>query len=368
MNVLIGYLIDGKSSGIDKYIIRMLGTLKEKDIKFSCLTNEKTTDLQKVFSNYPGIQIIEIPSLKHPLKQFQFLCELMKKNAYDEVYLNISESFNCITAVAASYCHINRIIVHSHSTQPGGRKFVKRMSRKFLHEIIRPFWQYIATDYRACSEEAGKWMFTKKIRNSGRYEVIPNVIDSSRFIYNEDTRKRMRVDLGIDDRFVVGHVGSFSYAKNNFFLLEIIRELRKRIPEAVLLSAGAGEDFDAVCEKAEADGLMDNIIFLGIRSDVPDLMQAMDCFVMPSRFEGQPIVAIESQSSGMPVFISNTIPNNAILSEHCFKIPIDNGAGIWADEIVRHKEEKHVDIRKYPLNDKLCDAEKQAKQIQSLFI
>lgn len=134
--------------------------------------------------------------------------------------------------------------------------------------VFRPLVKQIATDCCACSDDAGRWMFT------GAYQVIPNAVDSSLFVYDERVRERVRKALQLDGKLVVGHVGSYNYAKNNFFLIDIMRELAARRPDAVLLSVGIGEDLDAVRKKATEAGVADKIQFLGIRTDVNSWMQA----------------------------------------------------------------------------------------------
>lgn len=360
MRVLIGYLINGKSSGIDKYVLRMLDTLKDQKIQFDCLTTEKTEELEKVMEPY-GVQLIECPSLKHPWKQYCFFYSLIKSNCYDEVYINISEAFNSMAALAAHRLCVKRIVIHSHNTQAGGGSTKVRFVRKMLHMVFRPMMKRIATDCCACSEDAGRWMFT------GTYQVIPNAVDSSQFVYDERVRERIRKILRLDGKLVIGHVGSYNYAKNNFFLIDIMRELSARRPDAVLLAVGSGEDLPAVKEKAEEAGVADKIQFLGIRTDVNQLMQAMDCFILPSRFEGQPIVAIEAQTAGLPTLISDTITKEAVLSEYCYQLPIQKGAFVWAEAIDRHASDKRINVLECPLKSDKYEIKRQRQQIRDLF-
>ena len=357
MRVLIGYLINGKSSGIDKYVLRMLDTLKDQDIQFDCLTTEKTEELETVMKPY-GIGLIECPSLKNPLKQYQFFCSLIEKHRYDEVYINISEAFNSLAAFAAYRCHVRRIVIHSHNTQVGDGK---RWFRKILHTFFRPMMKRIATDCCACSDDAGRWMFT------GTYQVIPNAVDNEQFVYNPQVRERVRKAFRLEGKLVVGHVGSYNYAKNNFFLVDIMRKLSARRPDAVLLAVGSGEDLPAVKKKAEEAGVADKIQFLGIRTDVNQLMQAMDCFILPSRFEGQGIVAIEAQIAGLPTLISDTIPKEADISDYCYRLPIQNGTAVWAEAVEKHASDQRINTLEHPLKRAEYDKEKQRQQIRSLF-
>ena len=146
-----------------------------------------------------------------------------------------------------------------------------------------------------------------------------------------------------------------------------MRKLSARRPDAVLLAVGSGEDLPAVKKKAEEAGVADKIQFLGIRTDVNQLMQAMDCFILPSRFEGQGIVAIEAQIAGLPTLISDTIPKEADISDYCYRLPIQNGTAVWAEAVEKHASDQRINTLEHPLKRAEYDREKQRQQIRSLF-
>lgn len=210
-------------------------------------------------------------------------------------------------------------------------------------------------------------MFPEKIRRSCHYHVIHNAIDVSKFRYNEGVRNKVRDDLNLKDRVVVGHVGKYCYAKNNFFLLDIMDELIKKVPNAVLLSVGEGEDLDEMKKMAEKRGLSNAIQFLGVREDVPALMQAMDFFVLPSRFEGQPIVAIEAQAAGIMTFLSNTITPEVVLGKDCIQLSIQSGGEIWARAIEQQLNYERNAQTDNLFKDSAYDERVQAEQLKKLF-
>lgn len=367
MQVLAGYVIDGKSSGIDKYLLCVLEVMKAQEIQFDFLTNHKTPELEKIFARYHS-RVIEMPSLKHPIRQYHFLYCLIQKEQYDAVYFNISEAFNGMGALAAHRLGVKRIIVHSHNSRAGGSSAPVRLVRTGIHKLFRPLIARSATEYRACSKDAGEWMFSKSIRQGGHYEIIHNAADSSLFAYNEKERIRMRGELGLEGKVVIGHVGSYNYAKNNFFLIDIMEALLPLVPNAVLIAIGSGADWGSVKKKAQEKGVSGAIRFLGIREDVPQLMQAMDFFVLPSRFEGQPIVAIEAQAAGLMTFLSDTITEEAVLSDHCMRLSIEKGGKLWALAVRDHlsycRKSKEGDI----FSGSSYDRNRQKKQIRQLFI
>ena len=362
MRVLAGYVIDGKSSGIDRYLLRVLEVMKAQNIQFDFLTNHKTPELERIFGVYHA-NVIEMPSLKHPTKQYRFVYKLIKQNKYDIVYFNISEAFNGLGVLAAHRLGVKKIIIHAHNSKAGGSSALVRLVRTWIHKMFCPVLACAATDYRA-----GAWMFSSKIRQSSRYQIIHNAIDNTAFEFCDEKRMQMRRNLGIEHNVVIGHVGSYNYAKNNFFLLDIMEALLPIVPNAVLLAVGAGADWEAVKKKAGEKGLLNHIKFLGVRDDVPDLMQAMDFFVLPSRFEGQPIVAIEAQAAGLMTFLSDTITKEAVLSENCMQLGIENGGKPWALAIKNHLSYQRKTSQKDLFKGSVYDRVMQEKQIHQLFM
>ena len=367
MRVLAGYVIDGKSSGIDRYLLRVLEVMKAQNIQFDFLTNHKTPELERIFGVYHA-NVIEMPSLKHPTKQYRFVYKLIKQNKYDIVYFNISEAFNGLGVLAAHRLGVKKIFIHAHNSKAGGSSALVRLVRTWIHKMFCPVLACAATDYRACSTDAGAWMFSSKIRQSSRYQIIHNAIDNTAFEFCDEKRMQMRRNLGIEHNVVIGHVGSYNYEKNNFFLLDIMEALLPIVPNAVLLAVGAGADWEAVKKKAGEKGLLNHIKFLGVRDDVPDLMQAMDFFVLPSRFEGQPIVAIEAQAAGLMTFLSDTITKEAVLSENCMQLGIENGGKPWALAIKNHLSYQRKTSQKDLFKGSVYDRVMQEKQIHQLFM
>ena len=160
--------------------------------------------------------------------------------------------------------------------------------------LLRPFAAVYPTRLCACSRTAGSWLYGEK-----PFRVFNNAIELDRFTYDASKRKAVRQELGLGDELVLGHVGRFCYAKNHEFLLDVMAEVCKQRPDAVLLLIGEGESEAAARRKAEALGLQENVRFLGRQSDPAKFYQAMDAFVLPSRYEGLGIVADRSTSGGI---------------------------------------------------------------------
>lgn len=368
MRVLIGYMIDGRNSGIDKYLLRVLALLRGEDVQADVLTTRMNEDLRQILAGC-GAELIEVPSLRHPLRQYAAVKRLTEENRYDLAYFNISEAVNSVGALAARKGGAGRVAVHSHNSGPGGSGAGMWKLRIFLNTCLRPLAS-AADEYYACSELAGRWLFSKKARASGRYHIIYNPVSLETFAYREEVRRQMRKALGVEDAVVIGHIGNYIYSKNSGFLPEILQAVRERIPGAVLLSVGDGPERAAVMEKAAAMGLGDSMIFLGVRDDVPRLLQAMDVFVLPSRFEGLPIAAIEAQMSGLKTFFSERITEEAAIDGQGSFLPIDRGADLWGAAIAAALPYERPDLTAPENRSRTArfDIEEQASAIRAIFL
>ncbi len=365
--ILVGYLIDGKHSGIDKYLLNFLKVTSEKNVQIDFLTNEIDKDLENQLQLF-GAKLYEIPTLKHPLQQIKKIKQLANNNSYDIAYFNISECINITGIIGAYLSGIKNIIIHSHNAGIGGQSVenpIKRNIRYCLHQIGKCFLYRFGTSYVACSKKAGEWLFPKKIVESNNFQVINNAIQVDKFEYCQKTRTYMREELQIENKFVIGHVGNFCYQKNQHFLIDIFADVIKKEKNAHLLLVGIGPDEQEIKEKVNELGLDVNVSFLGLRNDVNKVMQAMDIFVLPSRFEGLPIVGIEATISGLPCIFSDTISEEVKISENSHFCSLKDAPSIWADKILQYK---NFQREKFSIvNSSYCfDLEKQKAQLLSL--
>lgn len=222
-------------------------------------------------------------------------------------------------------------IIHSHSTSNGSG--IASIAKKILQYPLRCQADY----FFACSEGSGKWLFGNRITQKENFKIIPNAIDVKKYEYSEQSRKTIREEFGIDDQFVVGHIGRFIEAKNHMFLVDIFNEIHKELSDSVLLLVGDGELRKTVESKVRKLNLQDSVIFAGVRDDVPALLSAMDVFVFPSVYEGLGIVTIEAQASGLSVICSDAVPKEANLTNLIEYISLNLPLSIWKDKIINSK-------------------------------
>lgn len=219
-------------------------------------------------------------------------------------------------------------IVHSHSTSSGSG------IASILKNIYQYPLRYQADYYFACSKIAGIWLFGKKVTDQDNFIVLKNAIETEKFMYNEEFRRKIRSELKIEDKFVVGHVGRFNFPKNHPFIIDIFKEVVERHPESVLLLVGEGEERQKIEDKVAKQNLQNKVIFAGVREDIPQLLNAMDVFLFPSLFEGLPVSLIEAQANDLQIFASDQITDEVAISSNLNFISLEKTADEWASNLV----------------------------------
>lgn len=229
-------------------------------------------------------------------------------------------------------------ICHAHNAPHGFD--MKMVMRTYLKKRMMPYLTHLFM----CGIDSGRWLYGAQ--NESRFIMLNNAIDAAAYAYAPAKRADVRQQLGLSDELVVGHVGRFNPQKNHPFLLEIFAALLKSEPNAVLLLVGGGDDMPKMQAKAQALGIAEHVRFLGVRSDVAELMQAMDVFVFPSLYEGLPVTMVEAQASGLPCIISDKVPPECILTDDLVDImPLSAAPDAWAERILEKRDTPRTDRR-----------------------
>lgn len=327
------------SGGVESVVMNYYRHMDREKVQFDFYLAEGSSFPQREELEQLGAGIFLIPSYSRPLKYHQVLYKAFKEHRYRIVHAHLS-TMSVFPLFAAWRAGVPMRICHNHTTAYWGEGF-----KTLLKYILRPFNKIFATDYFACGETAGRWMFGDRCFDSGKVTVMPNAIDTERFGFDQEVRTALRNELEIpQDAFVVGHVGRFTYAKNHAFLLEVFREVSKARPDAKLLLAGEGELQDDIKSRAEKLGIEENVVFTGVRANANQLYNIMDAFCLPSLYEGLGMAAWEAQANGLPVLLSDKVPREAALSESCRHLPLEAGAAAWAAVLLEGRRMKAADV------------------------
>lgn len=188
-------------------------------------------------------------------------------------------------------------------------------------------------EHYSCGVEAARCYFGNKVVGEKDYVLIPNAINISNFVFNELTREKIRRENGLDGKHVIGHVGRFMAQKNHMFLLDVFAEVHKLDEKAQLVLLGDGELMEAVKQKADKLNLENNITFVGNVGNANEWYQAFDCFVLPSIWEGLPVVGVEAQAADLPCVFSANVTREIGFSERAEFIGLDEPLNKWARTI-----------------------------------
>lgn len=243
---------------------------------------------------------------KNPLIFKKWFEGIVSTKEYDILHSHNGGAANIVFAIAKKYGM--RTIIHSHHASTKKDTRIKSFGRKISKTLA-----FRNVDlFLACSNEAGKFMFGNR-----QFTVLNNAINVNKFVFNEDVRIKIRNQLNLNGKFVIGAIGRLTQQKNPYGLLDIFENTLSTNPACVLLWIGKGELEREIKEKIKEKDLQDNVIMLGAVDNVFEIVQAMDLFILPSFFEGLGIVAVEAQASGLPTICSNTVPKLAAVTSLC---------------------------------------------------
>lgn len=284
-----------------------------------------------------GNRIIHIPSPAYGrLKFFRNLMKIMKTEKFDAVHCHTM--YSCGTAMlAARLCGIKGRISHSHTAKDEAKQTAYR---KFYKKLMRFFTRTCGNEWLSCGLDAGRELYGEKFF-SKRGVIIKNGIDISRYAYSEETAGAIKKKYNVEGKFVIGHVGHYVNVKNQAFLIEMMPEIIRRKPNAVLMMFGEGDN-RAKLEVLIKEKRMEEYAFLmGNVNNIHEVLSAFDVFAFPSLYEGTPLSLIEAQANGVPCLISDRIPDDACLTALITKLSIENSE-CWIEHICNAKRDNSL--------------------------
>ena len=316
-------------AGIETMLMNYYREIDRSRIQFDFLANKPVPGEYDEEIRSMGGRVFVSPGLNplHYPQYRRYVADLLHENPDIRIVHAHNEAMGYYALQSAKDAGIRIRIAHAHNTQ------IIRDYKYPLKLICKKLLPGAATDYWSCGRDAGIYYYGEKRWKESGF-ILHNAVDVSRFAFQKDVRERLRKVHGLDNCFVIGHVGRFNVQKNHSRLLDIFMEVVKVDPDARLVLIGVGELEQSVKEKAKMLGIQDKTLFLGQMANVNEWYQAMDCFVLPSLFEGLPVVGIEAQAAGLPCLFSDRVTDEILLSEKACRIPLGADDKEWARTIL----------------------------------
>jgi glycosyltransferase involved in cell wall biosynthesis len=312
--------------GMQAFIMNVYRNIDRTQVQFDFLLHKEQGNTYAQEIENMGGHMFFVPARNQGLfKNRKALDAFFKSHPEYRVVHQHESSLSYIEPlIAASNNGVPVRVIHSHSTRMGNN-----MIHKLLHYINAGRIDKIATHYVACGDLAGKWFYGHS-RVKDNFKVVINGIKLKDFEFNAEVRKEMRESLDLGDSTVFCHIGRFDWVKNHTFLIDIFNEIVKILPNSKLVLVGNGVLMDEVKEKVNRLNLADKVIFLGLRSDINRIVQAVDSILLPSIYEGFPVTAIEAQAAGLPFVMSDTVSKEALIKNNSLALSLNVSPHDWA--------------------------------------
>lgn len=207
--------------------------------------------------------------------------------------------------------------------------------KTILKKMLRPMSKWFANYYMSCGVDCGRWQFGNKLFDAGKVDVFKTAINTEFNSYDPAVREKTRAEYGWSDKTVIGHIGRFTEQKNSVRMIEIFGAVAKKESNAILCLIGDGDLKEDMMKKIDELGIKKQVAYLGRREDIQQFYNAMDCFLLPSLYEGLPVVGLEAQSCGLPMFFSTEVTREANACELGHFIALDDGNDVWAEQILK---------------------------------
>lgn len=359
LNVLVGL----ERGGIETFLMNVYSNINKSEIQFDFLiTEKKDTDYKKEILKYGGNVYTYSSRRDSVWRNYKEVDCFFKKHKYSIVHFHISSLSNIAPIYAAYRNNVKNIIIHSHSSNTVG------ILHKMLHRINKKIIKKIATHFFACSNEAASWMFPNSIFLKKDFTIIPNGILLEKFSFSEEKRKTVRKSLDIDENTLVfGHVGRLSFPKNHLFLLEVFKCIHNSQENSKLILVGKGERKSIIRQKIKELHLSSDVIFYGESNNVDYLMSSFDAFILPSFYEGLPVVLVEAQTSGLPCFVSNSITKDVKLTNFINYLSLDNSPSFWAYKIIENIKKNSLNRYVVSKSIRAFDIKEVSKKIENFY-
>lgn len=354
------------SGGKKNLVMEYYRHIDKTHIQFDFICDSDSNAIPEEEIKELGGRVYVITPYQNIFKNIIEIRNICKKNRY-----KIIHGYNGTMNVFAMFAgwsagvpiRINESISMSHSAD----------KKTILKKILKPFSRCFSTHFMSNGEVCGRWQFGDKLYDKGKVAVFKTVIDTQKNYYNPDVRNSCRKEFGIEDNIVIGHIGRLTEQKNTLFIIDIFSEICKIHNSSKLLIIGDGNLKDAMLKRIDEYGIADKVLYLGRREDIIEFYNAMDCFLLPSLYEGLPVVGVEAECCGLPMFFSTEIPKESSPCDDLgIFVGLNKSAVEWAkivlNKIKQVERADHSDEVKRTGFDSLTEAVKLLRYYEELIL
>jgi len=359
-------LVSPAFGGIESFVFNYYRYMDQARFRFDFLTQNQALEGAKQYQDFRyKVHLLQTTANQNKDQFVRRIREIFE-DGYDVLHLNNCFWTGFLLEELAKEAGIKKVIVHSHSTFIDEPDEAKRAQLLLRHEEVKQaFSPELATGFWACSWKAADWLFGSQIPRN-RITIIKNAIDAEKYRFNAQRRSKIRDQLGIGDSFVLGTVGRLSYQKNHSFLIDLFSVFHQEHPQSKLLIVGDGELRADLRKQILDRDLERDVLLLGWKMDVERYLQAMDIFLLPSRFEGNPVSLVEASASGLPAVIADTITAEALIGNTVRQKPLDIPGWISAlEEIFDNPVDRQNGVEN--VRTAGYDIRQQAKVLEALY-
>ena len=312
--------------GISSVVVNYYTHIDRTQIHFDIATTTNKYGINAEKLNHLGAIFFRVTLKSIDRKAFkQDLKKILIANDYDAIHVHENHT-SWVALQVAKECGIKCRVAHAHTAGPQSF-YPKLLLKQFIGKVLNA---YYATNLIACGQKAGEFIFGRFNMSKSKAIILPNAIDTQKFSYDEIVRQKIRTELRIENRFVVGMVGRVASPKNNVGSLALFKAIKRRIPNAIFLIVGDGEDMPKLKKAICISNLQNDVVCLGSRNDVNQLFQAFDIYILPSFYEGFPVAAVEALATGLPVLLSDTITRELEFGSAVRYLPLNDHES-WAN-------------------------------------
>lgn len=352
---VIGKMVGG---GVEAVVMNYYRHIDRRQVQFDFIVDSDSTVVPADEIKYFGGRLFEVPPYQQLGEYQKALASLFEQHRWNIVHSHIN-TLSVFPLRIAKKLGVPVRIAHSHATMGKGET-----NRNMIKLALRPFANVYPTDRVACSRYAGEWLFGKNTD----FTVIPNAVELSRFCFDSSTRTTLRAKWGVGEGCcVVGNLGRMESTKNQAFLIDAFAQMHAEHPDSILVIAGCGSLRESLERKTLDMGLADSVHFLGQIRDASCLYQGMDVFALPSLYEGFGMALLEAQAAGLPCVVSDRVSLEAVLTDSCRLVPLEDGAEAWANAIwMQYTGNKRNDMLDVAFER--FDIENASKRLESFYL